>query len=61
MSEPLPALPDRFGIVFPDGEVLDVTEGARLFGHDGEQRARRIAAKYDGTAVRIVTTLVALP
>jgi len=60
-DEPLfPTLPDRFGVVFPDGAVMDVSEGARLFEQDAEQRARLIASKVEGRAVRIVTELVAL-
>ena len=52
--------PDRFGVVLPDGRVIDCTEGARLFEQDAEGRARLIASKVGGRAVRIVTELVAL-
>jgi hypothetical protein len=57
---PLPTLPDRFGVVWPDGSVSDVTESARLFDQDPENRARLIASKIQGRPVRIVTELASL-
>ena len=59
-TDPLPELPDRYGVVLPDGTMFDCTEAARLFDQDPEQRARRVASRYGGQAVRIVTELVAL-
>lgn len=56
----LPAIPDHFGVVFPDGAVIDCTEAARLFDQDPEGRARLIASNVGGRAVRIVTNLVIL-
>jgi hypothetical protein len=56
----LPEIPDRFGVVWPDGSVFDCTEGARLFDQDPEARARMIAPKIGGRVVRIKTTLVAV-
>jgi hypothetical protein len=56
----VPSLPDRFGVVLPDGAVIDCTEGARLFEQDAEGRSRLIASKVGGQAVRIVTELVIL-
>jgi hypothetical protein len=53
-------LVDRFGVVFPDGAVFDCTEGARLFDQDAETRARMVALKNGGNAVRIKTELVPL-
>lgn len=50
--------PDRFGMVFPDGAWFDCTESARLLGQDEEGRARLLARKAGGRAVRIVTSLV---
>ena len=49
--------PDRFGVVFPDGAVIDCTEAARLFEQDAEARARLVASKVGGMAVRIITEL----
>jgi hypothetical protein len=49
--------PDRFGVLLPGGAVIDCTEGAWLFNQDAEQRARLIASKVSGRAVRIVTKL----
>ena len=53
-------VPDRFGVVFPDGAWFDCTEGSRLFDQDPEARARMVAANVQGHAVRIVTKLVPL-
>lgn len=59
-SDHLPVVPDHFGVVFPDGAVMDCNAGALLFGQEAEERARRIAANVQGRPVRIVTTLVPL-
>lgn len=50
--------PDHFGVVWPDGAWYTCTEAARLFGQDEEARARLLAEKNGGRAVRIVTFLV---
>jgi hypothetical protein len=57
---PFKSPPDRFGFMFPDGAMFDVTDSARLFGQDPEARARTMAAKCGGRAVRIITKVVDL-
>jgi hypothetical protein len=59
-AQPNPVPRDQFGVIWPDGAWYSCAEAARLFGQDEEERARLIAGKNGGRAVRIVTRLVDL-